>query len=117
MANKIKWEEADFNWNTAPPSEGYKPGFKPSSFPYKWNDVALILEEIVEQAAGGIIQPAVEALEPEKKKKLIRLIMHRKGIKVYDESKEIKNIDVHVDDIKTIIEESKIQMQIENIQI
>ena len=117
MATKIKWEEADFKWETAPPNEDYKPGFKPSSFPYKWNDVALILEEIVEQAAGGIIQPAVEALEPEKKKKLIRLIMYRKGIEIYDESKEVKNIDVHVDDIKTIIEEAKIKMQIENIQI
>ena len=43
--------------------------------------------------------------------------MYRKGIEVYDESKEVKNIDVHVDDIKTIIEEAKIKMQIENIQI
>ena len=117
MATKIKWEEADFKWEAAPPSEDYKPGFTPSSFPFKWNDVALILEEIVEQAAGCIIQPAVEALEPEKKKKLIRLIMYRKGIEIYDESKEVKNIDVHVDDIKTIIEEAKIKMQIENIQI
>ena len=117
MATKIKWEEADFKWEAAPPSEDYKPGFKPSSFPFKWNDVALIVQEIVEGVVGGNVLPAVEALKPEKKKKLIRLIMYRKGIEVYNESKEVKNIDIHIDDIKTIIEESKIQMQIENIQI
>ena len=124
MATKIKWEEADFKWEAAPPSEDYKPGFTPSSFPFKWNDVALIIEEIVEQVeqvddviVGGVVETAVKALEPEKKKKLIRLIMYRKGIEIYDESKEVKNIDVHVDEIKTIIEEAKIQMQIENIQI
>ena len=117
MATKIKWEEADFKWETAPPSEGYKPGFKPSSFPYKWNDVALIVQEIVEGVVAGAVLPAVEALKLEKKKKLIRLIMYRKGIEVYDESKEVKNIDVHIDDIKTIIKEAKIHMQIENVQI
>jgi len=121
MATKIKWEEADFKWEAAPPSEDYKPGFAPSSFPFKWNDVALIIEEIAEQVddatVGGIVETAVKALEPEKKKKLIRLIMYRKGIEIYDESKEVKNIDVHVDEIRTIIEEAKIQMQVENIHV
>ena len=42
----IKWEEADFKYEKAPPSKTYKPGFKPSSFPYTWDDVALI-EELV----------------------------------------------------------------------
>ena len=47
MATPIKWKDADFKWNAAPPSEDYKPGFKPSRFPYTWNDVALV-EEVVE---------------------------------------------------------------------
>ena len=38
----IKWEKADFKWDIAPPSEDYKVGFKASSFPYTWDDVALI---------------------------------------------------------------------------
>ena len=42
MAIPIKWQDADFKWNTAPPSEDYKPGFKPSRFPHTWNDVALV---------------------------------------------------------------------------
>ena len=37
--------------------------------------------------------------------------------KVLDESKEIKSIEVHIEDIKTIIEEAKVRMQIENIQL
>ncbi len=113
---KIKWEKADFKWESAPPSEGYKPGFKPSTFPYTWDNVALI-EELVESVltGGGLIEPVVDALEKEKKKKLIRLIMYRKGIEVYDESKEVKDIDVHIDEIKNIIEEAKIKLQVENI--
>ncbi len=107
MANKIKWEKADFKWEKAPTSD--------IADRYTWDSVLEIIEELALET--GLVEPAVKALEPEKKKKLIRLIMHRKGIKVYDESKEVKEIEVHIDEIKTIIEEAKIRMQIENIQI
>tara|TARA_B100001094_G_scaffold73239_1_gene69516 strand:+ start:934 stop:1269 length:336 start_codon:yes stop_codon:yes gene_type:complete len=111
MANKVKWENADFKWEKAPTTD--------EAARYTWNDVLeIILElETAVVAGSGIIEPAVKALAPEKKKKLIRLIMHRKGVKVYDESKEIKSIEVHIEDIKTIIEEAKVRMQIENIQL
>ena len=58
MATPIKWQDADFKWNAAPPSEDYKPGFKPSRFPYTWNDVALVEEvvEIIQQGGGGVIE-------------------------------------------------------------
>ena len=54
MAEKtpIKWEDADFKWDAAPPSEDYKPGFKPSKFPYTWDDVSLV-EEIISIYPGG----------------------------------------------------------------
>ena len=38
--------------------------------------------------------------------------MWRKGIKVYDESKEVKNIKLYADDIKLIAEEIKRNVQI-----
>ena len=107
MANKIKWENADFKWEKAPTTD--------EAARYTWDDVLEIILELDQAVAGGIVQPAVEALEPEKKKKLIRLIMHRKGIEVYDESKEVKNINIHVDEIRTIINEAKVKMQVENI--
>ena len=58
MATPIKWQDADFKWNDAPPSEDYKPGFKPSRFPYTWNDVALVEEvvEVIQQGGGGVIE-------------------------------------------------------------
>ena len=57
MSTPIKWQDADFKWNIAPPSEDYKVGFKASSFPYTWDDVALIKEvvEVVHQG-GGVIE-------------------------------------------------------------
>ena len=51
MVTPIKWVDADFKWNAAPPTENYKVGFKPSKFPYTWNDVALV-EEVVETLIG-----------------------------------------------------------------
>ena len=38
--------------------------------------------------------------------------MERKGIKIYDETKEIKNIEIYLDDIKIIAEEIKRNVQI-----
>ena len=113
---KIKWEDADFKWEAAPPSETYKPGFKPSVFPYTWDDVALI-EELVEAAAAGDVVPAIDDLEKEKKKKLVRLIMRRKGIKMYDEQKEVKNITAHVKEVEMIVEEFKATILAENINV
>ena len=106
LGDKIKWEDADFKWEKAPTDD--------AADRYTWN----VVQELVEVAiAGGIVQPAVEALAPEKKKKLIRLIMKRKGITIYNEAKEVKDINVHIDEIKTIIEEATVKMQVENIQI
>ena len=107
MANKIKWENADFKWDKSPTSDDAER--------YTWNLVQELVSDVA--IAGGLVSPAVQALEPEKKKKLIRLIMFRKGIEVYDEAKEVKDINIHIDEIKTIIEEAKIKMQIENIHV
>jgi len=93
MANNITWNKANIKWNE-------------NSF--LWNDVQEIIAVI---EAGGSDWDEVDKDE-KKRKRIIRLIMERNGIKIYDERKEVKNIKVHLDDIKLIAEEIKKNVQI-----
>ena len=99
----IKWKDADFKWNTAPPSEKYKQGFKPTKFPYTWNDVALIVSAV---GGGGDLTDNMpwQKWEDEKKKRLIKLICKVKG-KTYKESKYVGNYKIKVSDVKLAAEE------------
>ena len=102
----IKWEDADFKWNIAPPSEDYKVGFKASSFPYTWDDVALVEEaiEVIQQGGGGIIEDDMPWIQDEeKKKRLIKLICKVQG-KTIKEEKEIQDYKIKVSDIKLLAE-------------
>ena len=106
MSTPIKWEDADFKWNIAPPSEDYKPGFKASSFPYTWDDVAIIKEvvEVIQQGGGGIIEDDMSWIkDQDKKKRLIKLICKVQG-RTYKETKETKNIKITAKDIKLLVE-------------
>ena len=106
MSTPIKWEDADFKWNIAPPSEDYKPGFKAPSFPYTWDDVALIKEvvEVIQQGGGGIIEDDMSWIkDQDKKKRLIKLICKVQG-RTYKETKETKNIKITAKDIKLLVE-------------
>ena len=100
----IKWEDADFKWNIAPPSEDYKVGFKASSFPYTWDDVALV-EEAVSVGGGGNILEDMPWMkfEDEKKKRLVKLICKVQG-KTITEEKEIQDYKIKVSDIKLLAE-------------
>lgn len=105
MATPIKWKDADFKWSSAPPSEDYKIGFKPSKFPYTWNDVALV-EEVVGALGGGgsmVDDMPWTKWEDDKKKRLIKLICKVQG-KTYKESKEIKKYKIKISDIKLLAE-------------
>ena len=117
---KIKWEDADFKWNIAPPSEDYKPGFTASSFPFTWDDVALI-EEVVEavQEAGGSVIDGISKLEPEKKKRFIKLICKVKGIETYSGQKTIRDdIEITAEDVKLVAKEVLgIDLTVENIHV
>ena len=94
MATKIKWIDADFKWNINP---------------HLWN----LVEELVGGVTGGDAVPRkLDQLDDKKKKKFIRLIMEYKGIKVYDEKKEVKNIKAYAKDVKIIAEEIKRNVQI-----
>jgi len=100
----IKWKDADFKWNAAPPSKDYKVGFKPSSFPYTWNDVALV-EEAIGAGGGGVMAEDMPwtKFEDEKKKRLVKLICKVQG-KTIKEEKEIQDYKIKVSDIKLLAE-------------
>ena len=100
----IKWKDADFKWNAAPPSKDYKVGFKASSFPYTWDDVALV-EEAVSVGGGGNILEDMPWMkfEDEKKKRLVKLICKVQG-KTIEEEKEIQNYKITVSDVKLLAE-------------
>ena len=93
MSTSIKWNSANVNWNNNP---------------FLWSDVQEIIAEI---ESGGRSWEEVDK-DKKKRKRIIRLVMERKGIKIYDERKEVKNIKVHLDDIKLIAEEIKKNVQI-----
>ena len=92
MATKIKWDKADFKWDLNP---------------HLWN----LVEDLV-SGGGESVPQKLDKLPKEEKKKFIRLIMEYKGIKIYDEKKEIKNIKAYATDVKIIAEEMKRNVQI-----
>ena len=120
---KIKWEDADFKWNIAPPSEDYKTGFTASSFPFTWDDIALVGEVVEEvQASGGgatDIAYNVNQLELEKKKRFIKLVCKVKGIETYSGQKTIRDdINITADDIELVVKEVLgIDLKVENIHV
>jgi hypothetical protein len=93
MSNNITWDTANFKWNDND---------------HLWNDV----QEVIESIKGGRNSKKKDKKLEAKKRKVIRLVMERKGIKIYDETKEVENIEIYLDDIKIIAEEIKRNVQI-----
>ena len=113
----IKWEDADFNWNIAPPSEDYKVGFEASSFPYTWDDVALV-EAAIGAGGGGVMAEDMPwtQFDDEKKKRLVKLICKVQG-KTITEEKEIQEYKITVSDVKMLAKEVLgIEIMTENIK-
>ena len=92
MAN-IQWNNANFLWNDNP---------------HLWN----LVDEVIDEIESGGRNWRKKDKDKKKRRQIIRLLMWRKGIEVYDEKKEIKNIELHIDDIKLIAEELKKNVQI-----
>tara|TARA_R110000744_G_scaffold74364_1_gene148572 strand:+ start:75 stop:440 length:366 start_codon:yes stop_codon:yes gene_type:complete len=116
---KIKWVDADFKWNIAPPSEDYKTGFKASSFPFTWGDVALVEEVAVGGSGSSEIAHNVNQLDPEKKKRFIKLVCKVKGIETYSGQKTIReDIEITAEDIELVVKEVLgIELKVENIHV
>ena len=91
-SENIKWNEANFYWD--------------SNIHY-WSTVINVIEH-----KGGRNKWKKYDKDKTKRREVIRLLMWRKGIKVYDEEKEIENIELHIEDIKLIAEELKKNVQI-----
>jgi len=108
---KIKWKDATFRWDNAKGDSAYNKEF--GRFDYTWEDVVLV-EEIIGTGGDHI---DLAGIDKKKKKRLIRLVMRRRGIKMYDETKEVKNFTAYAKDIDFIIKEVKAQIKLENIDV
>lgn len=100
---KITWDNANFTWD---------------SNSYKWDEVQLV-EEITQtiQQGRGAIEDDMPWMEPEKKNKLIKLILKIKG-ETLTESKQIpiKQYKIKAEDVRLVIREvSGIELTTENV--
>ena len=95
----FKWNTANFAYDNGTPFPNQ------SASPFTWDDVALV-EEVVQTLGGAGGEDPMYPLfreEPEKRKKLIKLICTVKG-KKYTEEKEIGQIKVTAKDIQLLEE-------------
>ena len=97
----ITWNNANFKWN---------------SNLFTWDEVQLV-QEIIKQKGGGIIEDDMPWMKPEKKKKLIKLILKIKG-KTLTESKQkqIKQYKIKAKDVRLVVKEvSGVELTTENV--
>ena len=108
MANKIKWEDADFKWELAPTD--------PAKTRYTWDEVILV-DEVAN--AGDSLLTAVDKLDPEKKKRFIKLVCKVKGIETYSGQKTVRDdIEITAKDCELVIKEVLgIDLTVENIHV
>ena len=86
---------------------------------FTWGDVAFVLEifDGIGSGARRAREKRLQDLEKEKKKKLIRLICRVKGEKVYDEKKEVGDIQIKLEDAELVIKEVLGKMRVENTNV
>ena len=84
---------------------------------YTWGDVAFLQEIVDGLGTGRRRQERLDNLDDEKKKRLIHLICRVKGEKVYDETIEVKDVQVNVKDVDMVAEQimGKIIMETEDV--
>ena len=86
---------------------------------YTWGDVNFVID--IADGLGTGSRRAREArlhqLDDDKKKKLIHLICRVKGEKVYDEKKEVGDIQIKLEDADLVIKEVLGKMRVENTNV
>ena len=93
------WNNADFTWN---------------SNSFTWDEVQLVQEII---SGGGNIEDDMPWMKPEKKEKLIKLILQVKGETLTEsKTKSIKQYKIKAKDVRLVIKKiSGIELTTENI--
>ena len=86
---------------------------------YTWGDVAFVLEIFDGIGTGSrrSREARLQQLDKDKKKRLIRLICRVKGEKVYDEKKEVGDIQIKLEDAELVIEKVLGKMRVENTNV
>jgi len=109
--DKIKWEEADFKWEKAPTDE--------TKDRYTWDDVRFLEELVSDGASGEEIAYSVDQLEPDKKRRFIKLVCKVKGIETYSGQKTIHDdIKITAEDCNLVVKEILgIDLTVENIHV
>jgi len=104
MATRIKWDKANFKWDNNP---------------HTWDEVLLVAEVTSDGASGDEIAYNVNQLDPEKKKRFIKLVCKVKGIETYSGQKTIQDdIEVSTEDVKLVVKEVLgIDLTVENINV
>ena len=87
--------------------------------PYTWGDVSFVIE--IADGIGTGNRRAREArlhkFDKDTKKRLIHLICRVKGEKVYDEEKEVGDIQIKLEDADLVIERVLGKMRVENANV
>ena len=90
--------------------------------PFTWGDVALAIEVADVIDGKGTYsrrerEDRLNGLDKNKKKRLIRLICRVKCEKVYDEQKEVGEVDIKLEDAELVVNEvlSKIKVEKTNV--
>ena len=95
----ITWNNANFTWN---------------SNSFTWNEVQLVQEIL---SGGGVIEDDMPWMKPEKKAKLIKLILKVKGETLTEsKTKPIKQYKIKANDVRLVVKEiSGVELTTENI--
>ena len=118
MANsKIRWNGTTDDGRTTTVAWGDNP--------YTWGDVSLAIEvaEIIVDTDGkGTYsrrerEAKLHQLDNDKKKRLIHLICRIKGETVYDEEKEVGNIQIKLKDVELVIKEVLGKIKVEKVDV
>ena len=89
------------------------------SNPYTWGDVNFVIEVADGLGTGSRREreARLQKFDDKKKKKLIHLICRVKGEKVYDEKKEVGDIQIKLEDAELVIKEVLGKMRVENTNV
>ena len=87
--------------------------------PYTWDDVSFVIEIADGLGTGGrrAREARLHKFDKDTKKRLIHLICRVKGEKVYDEEKEVGDIQIKLEDAELVIKEVLGKMRVENINV